>query len=161
MLFRSYDKWSEVEYKDALFSSNEPFSIIVHHTYVPRASAVGDQVVRNIQNFHMSINKWDNIAYHYVIDADGVVYECRKEHHNGSHTYGANKTSIGVCCIGNYDLGYDTLTPDMSKTLVGLLDDIRSRYKIPRTSVFGHREFADKSCPGHLIYKLITEYRGN
>jgi len=64
----------------------------------------------------------------------------------GAHTKGRNHDSIGICCIGNYDIA--TPAEEMYEAAANLCMVLVDIYSIPLQSIKGHRSFADKSCPG-------------
>lgn len=82
-----------------------------------------------------------SIGYHYIIDIDGTLESGRSEQEVGAHCVGHNSRSIGVCLIGTR-----RFTLSQWRVLVNLLGALRGTY--PRATVHGHREFADKECPG-------------
>lgn len=47
--------------------------------------------------------KFGGIAYHFVIDIDGTIYQTRPESMCGSHMLNHNTNNIGICFIGNYE----------------------------------------------------------
>ncbi|MEU4473130.1 peptidoglycan-binding protein [Micromonospora sp. NPDC023888] len=58
------------------------------------------QTPRQIQNYHMDSNGWDDIGYNFLVDRDGHIYEGRGWQILGAHAAGYNTTHIGVCFIG-------------------------------------------------------------
>ncbi|HNX74723.1 MAG TPA: peptidoglycan recognition family protein [Candidatus Rifleibacterium sp.] len=136
--------------------------LIVHHSYLPnQASYKGAATIRGIQNYHMDDPKtsWADIGYHFLIGPDGVIYQGRPEGVVGAHC-SPNTNSVGVCVIGNYDPNADQLNPAIEESLLNLLSWLASTYKVnPETSLFGHCDFATKSCPGAVIYQKLPQYK--
>ncbi len=65
----------------------------------------------------------------------------------GAHTRGYNQDSLGICFVGNFD---ETLPPSEQWSLgVRLVSSLCAILGISKTEVYGHNEFADKSCPGN------------
>ncbi|MFD4142823.1 N-acetylmuramoyl-L-alanine amidase, partial [Streptomyces sp. NPDC058572] len=58
------------------------------------------QTPRQIQNYHMDSNGWDDIGYNFLVDRAGRVYEGRGWLAQGAHATGHNTTHLGVCFIG-------------------------------------------------------------
>lgn len=56
--------------------------------------------VRAIQRFHMDVRGWSDIAYSWLVDHAGRIYEGRGFNRAGGHTRGYNSTSEAVCYIG-------------------------------------------------------------
>jgi hypothetical protein len=91
---------------------------VVHHS----ATAVADdpaETIRAIYRFHVQQNGWNDIAYNFLVDPQGRVYEGRYSRAYGpgevptgestdgrgvvgAHTLDHNTGSCGVCILGNY-----------------------------------------------------------
>lgn len=125
--------------------SNNPNKIIIHHSATKDTKSKSwDAIIR----YHKS-KGWKNVGYHYGIELVGdeyKVFKGRDESESGAHTIGQNSTSIGICCVGDYD----EIEPpkEMLEVLIELINNIQLRLgKIP---VHSHHTFADyKSCPGN------------
>jgi len=144
------------------YTPHTPQRLIVHHSYLPnQASYKGAATIRGIQNYHMDDpkTKWADIGYHFLIGPDGVIYQGRPEGVVGAHC-SPNTNSVGVCVIGDYDDNKDQLNPKIEESLLNVLSWLASTYKIdPKTNLYGHCDFAPKSCPGTVLYKKLPEYR--
>lgn len=136
--------------------ANKPTVVITHHTGGTDANPLADtshHTVAIINETHKS--KWADfvsslgyhVGYHYVIEKDGKVTQCRKENEEGAHTIGMNNKSIGVCFAGNFDATMPTEA--QLNAWYKLYDSIRSRYG--RIPTFPHRKYATKSCHGKLL----------
>jgi N-acetylmuramoyl-L-alanine amidase len=102
---------------------------------------------KDINNWH-NARGWNGIGYHYVVKLDGTIERGRDEERVGSHTYGYNRESIGVCYIGGLDKDRkpkDTRTPFQIMSLREIVGELLHKY--PGASVHGHNEFSSKSCP--------------
>lgn len=92
---------------------------------------------------------WSDIGYHFVVEHLGHEYAAlvgRPLNRVGSHCPGVNKTHIGVCFVGNFDMG-----PPSSEQLevgaaviAGLLD----AFDLETGSVIAHRDRRATACPG-------------
>ncbi len=144
------------------YTPHTPQRLIVHHSYQPdQAKYKGAATIRGIQNYHMDDPKtsWADIGYHFLIGPDGVIYQGRPEGVVGAHC-SPNTNSVGICVIGNYDPNCDQLNPQIETSLLNLLSWLASTYRIdPNTSLFGHCDFATKSCPGATIYQKLPQYK--
>lgn len=100
-----------------------------------------------------------SVGYHYVInncypdywrlkerkpdpETDGLIEEGRPEEEIGSHAYGHNSISIGICLIGKTQF-----TATQLYSLKDLVKDIMERYSLSIEDVYGHRDFSEKECP--------------
>lgn len=82
-----------------------------------------------------------HIGYQYVIDIDGTCTTGRREGEVGAHTLGYNTGTIGICMAGT-----DKFTVKQWTRLKALVTELVHKY--PKASLHGHREFANKICPG-------------
>ncbi len=123
--------------------------IIIHCS----ASEFGD--VALIDRWHRQ-RGWRMIGYHYVIlngyrrkgryagRDDGLVEAGRPVEEVGAHCRGQNRTSIGVCLIGNYLFSEKQLF----YALPELVKELMERFGLTLDDVYGHREFTRfKTCP--------------
>lgn len=120
--------------------------IILHHSATADSRTVSWGAIRR---YHMVDRGWLAIGYHYGIELVDYDYEImigRFEDENGAHTVGQNKQAIGVCLVGNFD---KMPVPQRQwKPALKLVRNILYRYDLSRSDVYGHRDFANKSCPG-------------
>ena len=133
--------------------------IIVHCSATPKGE---DYTTDDIKKWHLQ-NGFSDIGYHYVVYRDGSVHKGRDEKISGAHTTGQNTCSIGVCYIGGCPArtdkdwqrkGEDTRTDAQKSALLELLKELKAKY--PQAVIYGHRDFAAKSCPS---FDAKSEYR--
>ena len=128
---------------------NRPNNIILHHS----ATADGPTVSWGaIRRFHVVECAWGAIGYHYGIELVGDYYEVligRLPYEQGAHTRGQNASALGICFVGNFDA---TPVPDAQwQKGLWLCRSLISLFGIKRGAIYGHRDFANKSCPGKLF----------
>ena len=117
---------------------NKPEKIILHN------SGTNGGTFESIRKYHIEVNGWDDIGYHYLIETDGSSHKGRAEEVVGAHTKGENGRSIGICLVGNFEK-YEPNERQL-ETLYSLLEDIFKRHgKLP---IYGHKHFASTACPG-------------
>ena len=125
---------------------------IVHHTTGDhRGRDDSANWVRAIQRFHMNSRQWADIAYSFLIDKNGVIFEGRGWDVAGAHTQGHNSSSIGVAFLGDGTLD----VPDaVFRALQDLYEEACARYgsDIP---VVGHRDLGATACPGGVLYDWV------
>ncbi|QCR32671.1 peptidoglycan recognition family protein [Lysinibacillus sp. SGAir0095] len=119
-------------------------NIIVHHT--SRAHMTADEC----HEFHQKERGWSGIGYNYFIEKNGNIIEGRGQH-VGAHAYGHNRTSIGICITGDFDI--ETPTNQQWTSFLWLSSYMMKLYNLQPNQVLGHRELegVQKSCPGILI----------
>ena len=136
--------------------------IVVHH------SAGWGGTFEEIRNLHVKGNGWSDIGYHAIItngkdiggklssDAPlGMLFRGRPEQTPGAHCRGSNRSSLGVCVIGNFETM--PANNEQTQTLTYLLREWCQRYNLPcDTSVIvGHKEVHghhSNSCPGINLF---------
>lgn len=157
----------------------------VHHTDSVNDYAPADvpALLRGIYYFHTHTRQWCDIAYNFLIDRFGKVWEGRyggiTKPVIGAHTGGFNTGATGVSLIGEHGsaavskaeraalvgllawkLGYHGVDPRASVTVTS---GGSTRYAagvvvtIPR--VAGHRDVSVTACPGQLAYDLLPGLR--
>lgn len=134
----------------------KPEYIVIHHSLTEDGKTVSWQAIRD---YHVNVQKWSDVGYHYGIELVNDRYEIfkgRMDTESGAHCIGFNDKSIGICCVGNYD----TYAPDsnMVKTLISLVRSLMGIYGIPASRVIGHWESyglrgktIEKTCPGNKL----------
>lgn len=118
--------------------------IIIHCSATPEGR---EHTVSDITSWHKA-RGFTTIGYHYVIYLDGTIHEGRPEEQMGAHTTGQNQNSIGICYVGGTDAKgapKDTRTDKQKVALIALVKELKEKY--PKAKVFGHYNFANKSCP--------------
>ena len=118
--------------------------IIIHCADTKYTMDIG---VNEIRQWHLQ-RGWNDIGYHYVIRKDGTIEVGRNVKIKGSHCYGKNTGSIGICWVGGYG-GVDDRTPEQKKALIELIEQLWKNYG--KLSLHGHNEFSSKSCPNFNV----------
>ncbi len=151
----------------------KPIRAILHHSLTADSKTVSWQAIRT---YHTSyrynsnivtpteayilkregkkvIDPWDDIGYSYGLEKISDHYEIltgRMMNERGAHTYGHNHNSIGICLIGNYDI--TPVPEELWQLTLRLVNSLCEVCNIPKSSVYGHTEFASyKTCPGKLF----------
>jgi N-acetyl-anhydromuramyl-L-alanine amidase AmpD len=123
-------------------------TIVVHHSALPLSDGP-----REIQQMHFQFKGYADIAYHYLIDETGQIYEGRSLTVRGAHTGGHNTGTVGIVLLGNFEVSQPTETQLASlHTLSACLIDA---YAI--THIAGHRDFQPgvTDCPGDNLEMLL------
>ena len=131
--------------------------IILHCSATPEGK---DYSVDTIRKWHLQ-RGFSNIGYHYVIYRDGSIHSGRDVNISGAHCTNHNSKSIGVCYIGGLDFtgknAKDTRTEEQKKSLVNLVKQLMSIYKLSTSNVHCHNEYANKACPSFKINDFRKE----
>lgn len=127
----------------------------VHHSADDRQ---GTAAVRAHQAFHMDHRGWSDIAYSFLIDDHGNIYEGRGPGVAGGHTAGDNTKSHAICLLGNFEHRHPT--PAALDALVELARHGRDQgWWVP--TLGGHRDApgASTACPGRHLYAVLPLIR--
>jgi hypothetical protein len=134
--------------------------ITVHHegNRPFKATSISECRARivNVLNGERGVGHRD-IAYHYVIDPAGRVWEGRDLRWEGRHTRNNHAGNLGVVCLGNFE--EQTIPPAQLAALERFLRDLQKKHKIGRKQVFTHRELSPTLCPGKDLQKKMGPLR--
>lgn len=132
--------------------------IIIHCSATPEGRDIKADTIRQ---WHLQ-RKFEDIGYHYVIDLDGTIEKGRDEDLVGSHCFGHNGTSIGICYVGGCDKYMspkDTRTDEQIQAMTELLSVLMEKYGIPPQRIYGHNHFnPNKECPSFDVPTYIKEH---
>ncbi len=133
-----------------------PVRLTVHHS----ASLGGDvstapERIRGYQKFHLA-QGWPDVAYHFVIDQAGRVFQGRPPEAVGDTFTGYDPTGHFLVCL---DGDFDTETPTARslESLVQVLAWATQQFSIDPSTLAGHRDYSDLSCPGDSLYAALPE----
>jgi N-acetyl-anhydromuramyl-L-alanine amidase AmpD len=119
--------------------------------------------IQFIRDFHTGTaptdRNWADIAYHFLVDRAGRVWQGRPLVYQGAQVRNHNEHNIGVVLLGNFDI--QPVDPTQAKSLVAFIGFLRKLYKISGTSVFTHQELADNKtdCPGSRLEQFMKDLR--
>lgn len=153
--------------------SKEIDLIVVHHTAVAVSDdkRSGVEMVRAIYQYHAQNRGWGDVGYHYLIDADGQIYEGKSggEYVVAGHAYCHNVNTIGIALLGNFEV--EKPTQDQMKALQWLIDDLADTYDVDvsknatyhgltySTPILGHGDLLSTSCPGYYVHATLPQVR--
>jgi len=81
---------------------------VVHHTVNSNNYSPSDSyaMMRAIQSYHMNVNGYCDIAYNFIVDKHGQLFEARAggitQPVIGGHAGGFNTASVGIALLGDY-----------------------------------------------------------
>lgn len=127
----------------------------IHHT---AGSERGAEGVRSIQRFHQDVRGWSDIAYSFLVDADGTIFEGRGVGIAGGHTQGFNATAHAICLMGNFE---DRPPTDAALASAAALYAHGVAAGWWKANLRGHRDFvgASTACPGRFLYARLDRIR--
>ena len=143
----------------------------VYHQIVIHHGGNGMSVITlplAIQVKHQTERGWHDIAYHYLIDSEGNIYEGRDIRYRGAHVSGANTGRIGILLIGDFepgmellgfsvvDLNGDSGPPTLMMQAAAMELTIWLDNEFGIDSVVGHQHHNNTECPGSLCIPLVS-----
>jgi hypothetical protein len=160
--------------------------LLVHHTASANNAPDPRAVVRQTYAYQTGPAKlWPDICYHFMIGADGSIWEARAGSLAGPVIADATGGNQGfaqlVCLIGNF-VG-EAPTAAAQESLMRLLIFLADRYEIntdpsatvsfisrgsnryragaliTTSTVSGHRDCSATACPGDVGYSLLPTWR--
>lgn len=132
-----------------------PQKIIIHHGGGFLGFSAVNDYHRELWGFKSSLGFY--IGYGYFIDRGGIVYQGRADNETQAHTKGMNKLSIGICLMGNGE--QQDFTTNQYDSLYSLVGRLRKKYDIPKSEIWGHRNFSQTACPSDKLYSWILDYK--
>ncbi len=138
------------------FTSHTIDRIMVHHTAVVLpANEAAPGRVRQHQGYHQGLG-WPDLAYHYLIDANGNVYEGRPLDAVGDTATEYDPTGyLLVCCEG--DFNKQEIGAEQVAALVDMLAWGATEFAVDPAAIRGHRDLAATTCPGDHLYRLLED----
>ena len=137
-------------------------TIAIHHSGDDLVHPLRTRTPKDIEKEHFEKNGWDDIGYHFLVDAAGKIYEGRRLYFKGSHIGNANSHKIGILVIGDfepqfYDIHDETPTNAQISSVCNLVLLLKKYF--PLEILGGHRDWGKSVCPGENLYKLLPEIR--
>ncbi len=131
--------------------------ITVHHTAVPLdRNADAPAHIRGHQDYHQVELGWPDLAYHFMVDAAGNIYEGRPYDTVGDTATSYDPTGhLLVCCEGDFNT---QPLPDAQRSgLVAIMAWGVAELGLDPATITGHRDHAATSCPGDPVAALIAD----
>lgn len=146
--------------------------ITVHHSATPTSGTPWSFATFHTRSRFRGGKGWPQIGYHYVISAEGKIYQCLPLDAHSNHNGFNNRNAVGICLVGNFE-EHDVPAVQM-EALVWLINDLKvfvpngTDVALPNLKyLMGHREYKGGTlCPGKNLpiepLRLLTDlsFRG-
>lgn len=175
--------WTKEPPRAALLKEPEVLFLIVHHSETPNGESGPKAAarLRSMYSYHTGAKAWADIAYNFLVDAGGGIWEGRagslSDAIQGDAT-GGNQGFDQLCCF----MGDHQATPPTAaamQSMTSLLAWLAQRYdidlsegrqvsfvsrgsnrwtqgsKVITDPIAGHRDLSQTSCPGDALYPLV------
>lgn len=128
--------------------------LTVHHTAVVLdGNRNAPARARQHQQYHQG-RGWPDLAYHFLVDANGNVYEGRPVDAVGDTGTEYDPTShFLVCCEGDFD--QQLVTEAQLSSLIDMLAWAADEFGVSPDTIRGHRDWAATTCPGDDLYSYL------
>ena len=164
-----------------------PRAIVIHHTAAGNNYSAADVpgIIRGHCLFHVNGRGWDDLAYNFMVDKFGTVWEGRTASKTtasrGGHTAGFNGQTQGIAMMGNYATtapgaaqmaglrtivdwlaGWHSIDPRGWVTLYADAGNTRGWARgqpVDSRTIIGHRDLGTTSCPGQAFYAAFPTLR--
>ena len=118
-----------------------------------------EEAMKKVADGYNIKHPWKDVGYHYGIELVEDYYQIvmgRFPYIQGAHCRGMNQKALGVCFVGNFD---DQEVPKEQWDLgVRLVRWLCTTFRLDKKNVQGHRDFANKTCPGTMFD--VDRFRG-
>lgn len=157
----------------------------IHHTVSPNNYSWSEApaLMRAIYRYHRYSLDYDDIAYNFVVDRFGRVFEGRAGGVDrtviGAHTEGMNSKTTGIALLGTFSSAYPSsgMMVSLKKLLAWKLDvhhippfgvvqmtsggsnKLRKGQVVSMNRISGHRDAQATDCPGNRIYAQLPDIR--
>lgn len=140
--------------------------VIIHHAYRPDVGVVSldkeKSTTRSIESYHAKTFWPDGdprarIAYSFLVYDSGRIHEGVGWNRYGAHTAGHNHKAA-VCFVIDGDARLPSAAA-WNATQALLTDGVDRGKLTPGFTISGHRDHANKSCPGNKVYPRIQQLK--
>lgn len=134
-------------------------TLVIHYTGNPSVNIPAERIgayIHSIQEHHLGNLSagWVAIAYNFLIDKDGRIWEGRGPDLANGANRPANRTSLSVCLLNGVQ--DNTPTPEQIEAVKQLRSWLES--KVGRSlKLAGHKDYSATACPGESIYAAIQD----
>jgi hypothetical protein len=158
---------------------------VVHHSATANGytRAQVPSIIRSIQAFHMDGRGWSDIAYNFVVDPWGGIWEGRAggvdELVTGAHAMGFNTNTVGIVGLGTFESTSPTpamldayseiiawkfagagIDPNGTVAFTsGGSTTIPAGTTVTLPRVIGHRQVGATACPGNQVFAQLPTIR--
>lgn len=133
-------------------------TIVIHHS-----GDTGRTDPKEIQDFHMNKQGFDDVAYQFMVRPSGAIVEGRYLSHKGAANAAQNTGKLGIIVLGDFEHDLfdfdDDPTPAQIAAANKLAVTLAAEFPTIKRLV-GHRDIkSDTECPGGELYKLLPDIR--
>jgi predicted nucleic acid-binding Zn-ribbon protein len=121
-------------------------TLVIHHS-----ATVPTITPQRIAQYHVKNLDWPGIGYHFVVSADGIIYQSNAVQTVSYHATKANPFGVGICFLGNFT--EDVPPSPQLQAGAHLVAWLMQELNVALDNVEGHLKFTATSCPGNQWLK--------
>ncbi|MEZ5343004.1 MAG: DUF4214 domain-containing protein [Acidimicrobiales bacterium] len=101
---------------------------IIHHTVTSNSYSQSDSasMIRGIYYTHVRVNGWCDVAYNFLVDRFGTIWQGRTgdigRPVNGGHARGFNKATVGIALLGQHQSGASPAAGSPTAAAIGAVE---------------------------------------
>lgn len=151
-------------------TAHTPRFITIHHTGMPQKPELSiEKKLKGLQNFSQKDSKmadgsikkaWADVPYHFYIATSGEIAEGRNINFQGDSNTDYDLNGH-VLIVVEGDFNKEELLPAQRESLKKLVSYVSSEYNIPLSTITGHKDQAETSCPGQDLYQELPGLRND
>ncbi len=142
-----------------LFHPHRLQRMTVHHSASWAAGpASAPERIRGYQRLHQGQRGWADIAYHFLIDPGGNVYEGRPVFVRGDTATSYDPEGHFLVCLDG-DFDRQSPTSEQVGSLIDVLAWASLTYRLQPAEITGHGDWANTSCPGRQVRARLGAIR--
>jgi N-acetylmuramoyl-L-alanine amidase len=155
---REMAAYSKRHYGHRTARLRDPHVIVEHYTANHSFSATFNTFAADVPD--VELHELPGTCSHFVVDADGTIYQLVSLRLRCRHTVGLNQTAIGIEHVGTSD-GAVLDRPKVLKASLRLTRWLRCRYAIKVRDVIGHAESLSSPYHEERVARLRTQTHGD
>lgn len=131
-------------------------SVSIHHSAtLTKSNADVPKHLLSYQKYHQQ-QGWMDIAYHFIVDLEGQVFQGRSLDCKGDTFTNYDPTGHLIIMVdGNYN--EQELSDDSWKSILHLVQWGMQTYNIPLERIFYHQQLANTECPGKSVIQRFSQ----
>ncbi len=112
------------------FYSDNVQAVIVHHTVTTNSysQASSASMIRGIYYSHVRVNGWCDVAYNFLVDRFGTIWQGRSgdvaRPVQGGHARGFNTSSAGIALLGQHQAGASPAASSPTPAAIGAVEAV-------------------------------------
>ncbi len=118
-------------------------ALVIHHSATPP-----NVTPERIAQYHISKWDWPGIGYHFLVGAEGTIFQTNDLETISHHAASANPFGVGICFLGNFTV--EVPPQDQINAGAQLVAWLLDLLQLDLSAVKGHKEFMETACPGKM-----------